>query len=121
MVTLDRLALYDWSVLGFTRKLLCVSAMVFALGAAFNIGVPAQIRYSTAEPVVDFRLNQLERRTEKLELLPDRTARIETSLTEVDRKVEDINGKAWYLVGGMLLMLGDRVLGIFGVKLRDRT
>jgi hypothetical protein len=113
--------LYDITVLGMLEKLSCIAAVVFillALMPAAVIGQNLDVRSATADQV---RLSDAERRLDRLDTLPERMATMEASVIAVRSEVDTLSTRAWLILAAACAALLDRLLSVFGVKIRDRT
>ena len=121
MVRFDPFTLYDITVRGMLKKLLCILAVVFivvALLPSWVIGQNASTPSATADQV---RLTDAERRLDRLDQLPERTATIEAGVIELRAEVDTLSTRAWLILAAAFASLIDRLLSVFGVKIRDRA
>jgi hypothetical protein len=113
--------LYDITVRGLLQKLACILAVVFiviGLLPSRVIGQNAQTPSATADQV---RLTDAERRLDRLDQLPERTATIEAGVAELRAQVDTLSTRAWLILAAACAALLDRLLSVFGIKIRDRN
>lgn len=113
--------LYDWSVRGFLHKLFCSLALLFILFALLPTSVVGQNPSARSESADQVRLTDAERRLDRLDTLPERTATIEAGVTELRSQVDALSTRAWLILAAACAALLDRLLSVFGVKIRDRA
>lgn len=120
MIRFSREALYDWTMRGLLHKLLCSFAVVFILIALMPSSVIGQGAGTQAESADQVRLTDLERRADRLDQLPERTATIEAVVRELRSELDTLSTRAWLILAAACAALLDRLLSAFGIKIRDR-
>lgn len=115
----------DWSTVGTMRKLLCLLAVILVLAAMLSPFLTGQSRTdgqsTLSESADQVRIADLERRADKADSLPERMASLEEKVTQTKTQVDSLNNRAWYVLVAALAALLDRVLGAFGIRIRDRS
>ena len=92
-----------------------------ALMPSSVIGQGAETRAETrAETAEQVRLTDLERRADHMEQLPERTAKIEDGVQQLRADMDTLSTRAWLILAAACAALLDRLLSVFGVKIRDR-
>jgi len=81
------------------------------------IGQGAGTQADSADQV---RLTNLERRADRLDQLPERTATIEAVVRELRSELDTLSTRAWLILAAACAALLDRLLSAFGIKIRDR-
>jgi len=117
MIRFSPEALYDWTMRGSFQKLLAILAVIFILAALMPSSVIGQGTLQSADQV---RIADLERRADKLDALPERTATIEAGVRELRSEVDTLSTRAWLILAAACAALLDRLLSVFGIKIRDR-
>lgn len=120
MVRFDPSTLHDVTMRGMFRKLLSILAVGFIVIALMPSSVICQNSGTQGETADQVRLTDLERRAERLDTLPERTAVIEDSVHNIKEQVDALSTRAWLILAAAGAALFDRLLGVFGVKIRDR-
>ena len=120
MVRFDPSTLYDVTMRAMLQKLLSILAVGFILIALMPSSVIGQNSGTQAETADQVRLTDLERRAERLDTLPERTATIEAGVAELRNQVDTLSTRAWLILAAACAALLDRLLSVFGVKIRDR-
>ena len=113
-------SLYDWSVCGGLQKLSCIAAVLFVIAALMPSRVIGQSSNTRAETADQVRLTDLERRADRIDQLPERTAKIEDGVASLKEEVDMLSTRAWLILAAACAALLDRLLSVFGVKIRDR-
>jgi hypothetical protein len=122
LIRFDSHSLYDWTVRGMLQKLSAVAAVVFILVAMFLPSASmGQDRRVTAETADQVRLTDAERRLDRLDQLPERTATIEAGVIELRQEIDTLSTRAWLILAAACAALLDRLLSVFGIKIRDRV
>lgn len=121
MVRFDPFTLYDITVRGMLKKLLCILAVVFIVVALLPSSVIGQNASTPAATADQVRLTDAERRLDRLDQLPERTATIEAGVIELRAEVDTLSTRAWLILAAACAALIDRLLSVFGVKIRDRA
>jgi hypothetical protein len=106
---------------GFLQKLLCLVAVLFILAALMPSSVIGQSSSTRAETADQVRLTDLERRADRMDQLPERTATIEAGVQELRAEVDTLSTRAWLILAAACAALLDRLLSVFGIKIRDRS
>lgn len=120
MIRFSSGALYDWTVRGSLQKILSILAVVFILAALMPSSVIGQGAGTQSETADQVRLTDLERRADRLDQLPERTATIESGVRELRSEVDTLSTRAWLILAAACAALLDRLLSVFGIKIRDR-
>jgi hypothetical protein len=121
VIRFDPVSLYDWSVRGFLQKLFCLAGVVFILVALLPSSMIGQSPGTRAETADQVRITDAERRLDRLDQLPERTATIEAGVIELRAEVDTLSTHASPILAAAPAALLDRLLSVFGVKIRDRS
>jgi hypothetical protein len=121
MVRFDSFTLYDITVRGMLKKLLCILAVVFIVLALLPSSVICQNALTPSATADQVRLTDAERRLDRLDQLPERTATIEAGVIELRAEVDTLSTRAWLILAAACAALLDRLLSVFGIKIRDRN
>lgn len=113
--------LYDVTMRAMLQKLLSLTAVFFIVVALMPSSVIGQNSGITAESADQVRLTDAERRLDRLDQLPERTATIEAGVQELRQQVDTLSTRAWLILAAACAALLDRLLSVFGVKIRDRS
>ena len=113
-------SLYDWSVRGGLQKLSCIAAVLFIMIALMPSSIIGQNSDTRAETADQVRLTDLERRADRMDQLPERTAKIEDGVASLKETVDMLSTRAWLILAAACAALLNRLLSVFGVKIRDR-
>ncbi len=113
-------SLYDWSVRGGLQKLSCIAAVLFVMAALMPSSVIGQNASTQSETADQVRLTDLERRADRMDQLPERTAKIEDGVASLKGEVDTLSTRAWLILAAACAALLDRLLSVFGIKIRDR-
>ena len=93
---------------------------MFVLAALMPSSIIGQGAGSQSETADQVRLTDLERRADRLDQLPERTATIESGVRELRSEVDTLSTRAWLILAAACAALLDRLLSAFGIKIRDR-
>lgn len=104
---------YDWSVYGFTRKVLAITALILAGVALSPTYIPAQ----PPQTALSQKVEDLQSRLDRLNRVPEDVAEIRVEIINLKAGQKEAADKMWWLIAALITAAGAKFLEAFGVKI----
>jgi hypothetical protein len=109
--------LYDWSVYGFSRKIIALSLFILIATALTPLLVRSQQPNSATLSV---RVDDLQSRLNRLDSMPTDIADIRARLSTIEEWQKSTSTTITYIIIGVFGTIGLKLLEVFGLRVKRR-